>query len=119
MKESQRKAIEKHGKNLNVIFKTGIDPVTLCKKLRRLELKAERAAENLCNGTELEESEAKMESVKKSLKKIIGTEHGLRVFINRDPRGYALKIDDEDMREKALSLHMDLGGYGILAPEIN
>ena len=119
MKESQRKAIEKHGKNLNAIFNTKLDNITLCKKLRRLELKAERAAENLCNGTELEESEAKIESVKKSLTKIIGTEHGLRVFINRDPRGYALKIDDEDMREKALSLHMDFGGYGILAPEIN
>ena len=43
------------------------------------------------------------------------------VFINLDPRGYALKIDDEWMREHKQPLghlHQDWGGYGILAPEI-
>lgn len=41
------------------------------------------------------------------------------VFVNLDPRGYALKIDDEYMRAHNLKLHTDMGGYGILAPEIN
>jgi hypothetical protein len=40
------------------------------------------------------------------------------VFLNRDPRGYALKIDDEWMRSQAHPLHRDWGGYGIIAPEI-
>jgi hypothetical protein len=41
------------------------------------------------------------------------------VFLNRDPRGYALKIDDEWMRaHPQFRLHTDWGGYGIIAPEI-
>ena len=40
------------------------------------------------------------------------------VFINRDPRGYALKIDDVWMHNKQPRLFRDFGGYGILAPEI-
>lgn len=43
-------------------------------------------------------------------------------FVNTDPRGYALKIDNEDPRGKALieavEMHTDWGGYGILSPEI-
>jgi hypothetical protein len=43
-------------------------------------------------------------------------------FVNGDPRGYALKIDNEDSAGKALidelRLHTDWGGYGILSPEI-
>ncbi len=40
------------------------------------------------------------------------------VFINRDPRGYALKINDEWMTEHDAKLEKDWGGYGLLAPEI-
>lgn len=40
------------------------------------------------------------------------------VFINRDPRGYALKIREIWMRNYSGNLHRDWGGYGILAPEI-
>lgn len=43
-------------------------------------------------------------------------------FINGDPRGYALKIDNENSGGKklidAVKLHTDWGGYGILSPEI-
>ena len=42
------------------------------------------------------------------------------VFVNKDARGYALKIDDEWMRaHPGVWLHSDWGGYGILAPEID
>lgn len=41
------------------------------------------------------------------------------IFVNRDPRGYALKIDDKWMREHKAALHQDWGGYGIIAPEID
>lgn len=43
-------------------------------------------------------------------------------FVNGDPRGYALKIDNDKPEGKALieavKLHTDWGGYGILSPEI-
>lgn len=42
-------------------------------------------------------------------------------FINSDPRGYALKIDDASpMREQLLTIGMqrDMGGYFILSPDI-
>lgn len=45
------------------------------------------------------------------------------LFVNGDPRGYALKIDSEDPQGAALilavGLHTDMGGYGILSPEID
>lgn len=48
------------------------------------------------------------------------------VFINLDPRGYALKIQDSWMREQRnnsataykAALAQDWGGYGLIAPEI-
>lgn len=43
-------------------------------------------------------------------------------FLNSDPRGHALKIDNETPEGKALieqvGLETDWGGYGILSPEI-
>lgn len=36
MNPAQLEQITKHGENLNAIFNTGLDPITLCKKLRRL-----------------------------------------------------------------------------------
>ena len=41
------------------------------------------------------------------------------VFVNRDPRGYALKIDDAWMGAQKAVLHRDWGGYGILAPDLS
>ena len=41
------------------------------------------------------------------------------VFLNRDPRGYALKISDEWMRNNPKALPCDWGGYGIIAPDMN
>ena len=44
-------------------------------------------------------------------------------FFNSDPRGYALKIDNENPEGlaliRAVGLHTDFGGYGILSPEID
>lgn len=41
------------------------------------------------------------------------------VFHNGDPRGYAIKIRDEYVREHGLSIHQDWGGYGIIAPDFS
>lgn len=40
------------------------------------------------------------------------------VEINLDPRGYALKINDDYMRAHNLKLYRDYGGYGIIAPAL-
>lgn len=44
-------------------------------------------------------------------------------FVNGDPCGYALKIDNESPEGNALigavRLHTDWGGYGILSPDID
>jgi hypothetical protein len=49
------------------------------------------------------------------------------LFVNRDARGYALKLDSEWTRGfnnqqypvKLPTLHTDMGGHGILAPDLN
>lgn len=38
-------------------------------------------------------------------------------FINTDPRGYALKLDNDKVPAAIEGLHRDMGGYYILAPE--
>ncbi len=49
-KNTMYEEIQKHGGNLNRIFNTGLDPVKLCKSLRRLELQANKIATDWCNG---------------------------------------------------------------------
>ena len=126
MTDKQRILIEAHGRNLLEIFPnaTERDPVTLCKKLRRLEAQAAALALRGCNGPEWDSEEEEMtayEAVLTQVKNLLfgcGPED-VPVFINCDPRGYALKIDDEYMRSHKIKLHTDWGGYGIIAPEIN
>jgi len=125
MRPSQLEQITKHGENLNAIFNTGLDPVTLCKKLRRLENKANKLATDYCNGDngiDSENWEQKCKPILTAVFKILNRQGNfgkIPVYINRDARGYALKISDKDMRAKKLTLYSDWGGYGILAPEFN
>ena len=112
--------ITQHGEQLLAIFPNAIerDPVKLCKRLRRLEVCGSKAAEAYCNG---DFSDAKWVIAKTA------TLAGLRtllkpgdvpVFISGDPRGYALKIDNGYMAAHGVAMHRDLGGYGILAPDL-
>jgi hypothetical protein len=128
--------IEKHGANLNAIFNTGIDNIKLCKKLFQLENKAHRAATCLCNTNTLDllelnqwtgydvkqatedEQDAFFSNILDKVDKILNFKKlNIPVFINHDPRGYALKIKNE--YSKGLKLHQDFGGYGIIAPEFD
>lgn len=124
-------AIKTHGENLNRIFKTGVEPITLCKKLRRLENKAHQLATDYCNGengvtTETWDAKTKpvMEKVYKLLNNGIYNDdrpHMRRVpvFLNGDARGYALKINDSYIKTFGIKLHTDWGGYGIVAPDLS
>ena len=110
--------IRKHGENLNKIFGLNKDPIALCKQLRRLEVKANIINERYSNGDigekELLSGHKKIED---SLNKILGYKRkGVPVFINSDPRGYALKIrSGYAMR---LNIARDWGGYGLIAPDL-
>lgn len=128
-KELTYERIKKHGENLNRIFDTGLDPIALCKKLRRLESRASEASVKYCNGDfSIDEKDAVHYVISNKVAKLLGhpleTQEGCKIacyplFINSDPRGYALKIDDEYIREHNIDIYRDWGGYGILAPNFN
>lgn len=111
-KQEKRAAqIEQHGADLNAIFRTRFDNVTLYKKLLRLERKAHALQTLAC--TAVCDTEAGDEEILASVRKILGNTPA--VFINGDPRGYSLKIRSEDM--DGLTLHRNWGGDGIVAPD--
>jgi hypothetical protein len=87
-----------------------------------LEKKAHRFAERVCNDDVPEAEQDKHEHyVTESVKQVFGGELPPGFFINGDPRGYALKIDqpgDANPGEYLIS-YRDWGGYGILAPEFD
>ena len=120
--------IEKHGANLNAIFQTDFDNITLCKKLRRLEVKAHKLATDYCNGENGVDSknwDAKCEPILKAVRKVLNMtdsykhQSAIPIFINGDARGYALKIRDRYVSDNNLQIHKDWGGYGILAPDFS
>lgn len=85
-------------------------------QINAIERRAHKLAEDHCN---IEMSEA---TLNKRMNKIIeqtttafGGSLPDNFFINLDPRGYALKINQENT--SAPLSYQDLGGYGIIAPE--
>ena len=142
--------IREHGEGLIRFFGLDpnlVDPINLCKKLRRLENKAHEITTQLCNGfpeldhesqedhtAELEiklcRIEGKVQDLLDSyqLKKSAPSKWVKKlnaIFINRDPRGYALKVDSEIIKYFAKETnyadffpHQDWGGFGIIAPDL-
>ena len=115
--QKMQKRIEAHGEALNKIFGTNHTPVTLCKKLRALEKRANMAALDYCNGyIEQNRYTALIEPIWCAVGTLLGNK--VPFLISGDPRGYALKIDNEIMAKYHLKIHADWGGYGILAPDL-
>jgi hypothetical protein len=83
--------------------------------LRRLEKRACRANEAACNTPEgAEAQDGEHAAVLAGVRGILGyIPRGF--FVNGDPRGYALKIDNEKVTVPA-GITTDWGGYGCLAP---
>ena len=115
--------IKKHGEDIKKIFSlpADTDPIKLCKKLRQYEIKAQRVQDIHAAGkyeeAAREEALLLVGLVILLLKQTSGNEFG--IFINRDQRGYALKIPDEIVKEKNLTIHKEVGGFGIIAPDLN
>ena len=108
--------IEKHGQMINALFNTGLEPVALCKKLRRLETKAHKIATDYCNGEngiDSENIDTLTAPIIKAVKNVLGD--NVPVFFSGDARGYALKLSGEYCQGK--NIYKDWGGYGILAPD--
>ena len=110
--------ITKHGQDLKAVFNLDrdIDPVKLCKRLLRLENKAHKLAVDFCNGViDQLEWDKKADQILTKVETILNNIKVL--FCNGDARGYALKIDDEYIRNNNFNIHRDWGGYGIIAPD--
>ena len=134
-KQRMYERIEKHGQALIEFF--GLpdqDPVKLSKRIFSIENKAHRAITCLCNTNTLdlmelnqytgydvkqateEEQDAFFDKIMVRIKNVISKENMHKVFINFDPRGYALKIKPEFSKG---FYNQDWGGNGILAPDFN
>jgi hypothetical protein len=109
--------IRKHGIALIDFFKlpASTDPVLLCKKLFQLENKMTDSNTRLCNGyIDQAQADQDEEAVARRLKTVLkDAKRTIKIVINRDPRGYALKIE-----EPTAFYHRDMGGYGIIAPDL-
>ena len=133
-------AITRHGETLLRAFPNATEknPVALCKKLRRIETAVARPILDNCNGDNgvtVEQLDAICHKALARVEKllfadgVISGEPANRIcglFVNRDPRGHALKLDDAWSRNfndnqymhKLPALHTDMGGYGIIAPNL-
>jgi hypothetical protein len=105
--------INLHGRQLLAIFPNATvkDPEKLCTVLHRLEKMASKAILDLSNGvidSVVLETILKID-VRPVLKELLQSD---RVFVNTDPRGYALKVE----LNKGEFLYTDMGGYGVIAP---
>lgn len=120
MNAKTREAIERHGENLLRIFPNAAetDPLALCRKLRRIETVAHRNAEKFCNGEiDSEEYEKARDKVYVRLNSVLKPGN-VPVFVNGDPRGMILKIDDEWVRENRVTIYRNMGGEGLIAPDL-
>tara|TARA_Y100000401_G_scaffold76049_1_gene61872 strand:+ start:32 stop:409 length:378 start_codon:yes stop_codon:yes gene_type:complete len=116
-KEKMYQAIDQHGQRLNNMFSTNLDNVALCKKLFRLENKANSLAESYCNGyIQYEEFDKESDNLLDKVASILGTDLDI-YMINGDPRGYAFKFTQEFTNENIENMYRDFGGYGIVAPD--
>ena len=127
-KEKMYQRIEQHGQQLNALFNTEIGNVELCKKLLMIEKSLEKPLLDACNvGIDYDELDRITDAALDKVDKILHfRENKIPVFVNRDPRGYALKIKDDFVREyhernskNGTRLYTDWGGYGILAPDLS
>ena len=127
-KRDERKArLERHYKTLEMLAdKCGVNAEgkKLSLKLWKLELEATKITTAYCNG-EIDGGEdgEKIDSMLQSIENQVTALFNNRLsgfHLNRDPRGHALKIEDEIVRTvyADIPLERDWGGYGLLSPEI-
>jgi hypothetical protein len=110
-----------YGDKLREIFPHAtVSAPNLWDALAKLERRASRLAESACNGTTSDVAyERACNRILAELQSLLGDSPALaHVFVNGDPRGFALKIEDEYVSANNLDVARDMGGYGILCPEL-
>ena len=120
--EIMKERILAHGENLLRAYPDAKeqDPIKLCKKLRRLEIKTHSASTDYCNGLiDWEQWEETGLDIVSKLIALLNPKDPNEFYVNGDPRGYALKIESESVKERKLEIERDWGGYGILAPDFS
>lgn len=123
-KHSER--IRRHVACVRAIFPDCVHPASdaegMYRRLRTMERTMHAIAEQYCNGDiTTEEIEDAERATMESLRHLLGSTNARVLRINTDPKGYALKVDDEWLRtnEPSLNIARDWGGYGILAPDFS
>jgi len=113
-RENHHKALESLAHQVNC----NTPGLALWRQLRRIENWFTVYSTRYCNGTiDSEGFEQVKQQAYNRIAKVFGSiPEG--VFINSDPRGYALKLDNEKVSIPE-GMERDWGGYGILAAEIN
>jgi hypothetical protein len=129
-KERRTNQLNAHYKALEALARVTGDPLAdwngkkLSVSLLKLEQEAHSKAEDYCNGLiNSEEWDAVQDAISERVKKLFGGDLPLGFFVNGDPRGCALKLNNETDEQMELildcGLQRDWGGYGLLAPMID
>ena len=93
----------------------GINDDQVMNTLIRWEKRLSRENERQCEIPNYDREDADERCRKALAKLFVNKEKFLNeLYINRDPRGYALKLD---LPGAYLEMHRDFGGYYILAPD--
>lgn len=109
---------ENHHKALESLAVNGKSGLKLWRKLRRIEKRANSFATAYCNGSiDSDDWDVFRQEFEESVEDTFG-QLPQGFFVNSDPRGYALKLDNEQVQIPQ-GMETDWGGYGILAAEIN
>ena len=126
MNKQQRRAeqLERHYNTLAMLaeYYSGslTDGKKLSLKLWKLEQQAHKITTDQCNGYGNEKTQEKqLTAIIEQIKKLFPDIQFL--FINGDARGYAIKLKENEarkLRDSGINIHTDMGGYGILSPEI-
>jgi len=113
--------ISKHVEMIQKMFnlpysQTNSEALVFFKKIRLLENRAHKLAERWCNGKVSEFAfEKGQKSILTEIDEILHySKKEIKVIFNSDPRGYALKIEEEKLPP---ALFKDWGGFGIIAPD--
>jgi hypothetical protein len=115
----KRNQTVRHFSNLGrILNKTPEEVSEVYGSLKKIESRGHRLAEKYCNGDiDSDQWEKETEKIKALLSKILPEDLLKNTLLNGDPRGYFLKISDEYMRAKDITLERDWGGYGIYCPD--
>ena len=116
-KEKMYQKIDQHGQRLNDLFKTDLDNVALCKRLFALENRTHRLIEDYCNGYINHDQYEETSSILLEEVALILSTDEKNLFINGDPRGYAIKFKYSFTKDNIKNMWRDMGGYGIVAPD--